>query len=273
MLDATKAFSLFIEDASKLEGIPASSLSLMEQAAKGKGHQHGVLIGLDMPSVVAVLTHAKNRHLREQMYRAHATKASYGSEFNNHGLIVQILSARAHMAHLLGFENHAEVSMTSKMADVDAVVKLMEDLRVEAYPRAEEELRVMQAYAVAHGHDGDLRQWDISFWSERMREDLYQVNEEELKQYFPFPIVLEGLFQLSTELFGVSIQAADGEVDVWHPDVRHVKMAPHHPFPSSFFPKYDGLTSQMYLFVVNIMFTTVFAVLLPMPCGPSSQCC
>jgi oligopeptidase A len=107
---------------------------------------------------------------------------------------------------------------------VGAVLELTEMLREKAMPAAVKELEELTAFAKEQGFVGELELWDIPFWSERLRENQYEFEEEELKAYFPFPSVLNGLFSLANRLFGVTIEAADGEAQVWHKDVRFFKV-------------------------------------------------
>lgn len=93
-------------------------------------------------------------------------------------------------------------------------------LRTQAMPAAQKELAELVAFARTKGFDSDMALWDVSFWSERLREEMYQYEEEELRAFFPLPVVLDGLFGLATRLFGITIEAADGESQVWHKDVR-----------------------------------------------------
>jgi len=222
VLDATNAYELHITDECRLDGVPETSKSLMAQAAKSKGHDEGWLLTLDMPCVIAIMTHAKDRSLRETLYRANITKASVEESKANWDLIAEILSGRQRKAELLGYSNHAEVSLASKMAgSVQEVTDLLENLRKESFDRAKSDLASIQAYANDHGFcDGPLRHWDVSFWSERMKEDVYAVNEEELRQYFPVDRVLEGMFAFTAKMFGIEIREANGKAEVWHPDVR-----------------------------------------------------
>jgi oligopeptidase A len=126
---------------------------------------------------------------------------------------------------LLGYDTYAELSIARKMApSVAAVEQLMEELRSASYEAAARELEELTAFARDRGFAGDLKQWDVPFWSERMREENYGLNDEELRPYFPLPQVLEGLFTLAGRLFGVKISAADGEAPVWHPDVRYFQV-------------------------------------------------
>ncbi|CAN0415429.1 unnamed protein product [Pylaiella littoralis] len=233
VLDATKGFSLTLTDKADVDGLPASALGLAAQSAKAAGEEDATpeegpwRLTLDMPSYLPCMQHLKNREVREKLYRAFTTRASSasvgedGKSLDNEPHIARILELKKTMAGLLGYGSYAEVSLASKMAgSVRAVDDLSSMLREKSYPAAERELEELRAYAKEKGHDGDLSLWDVTFWGERRKEELYAFSEEELRPYFPLPKVLEGMFGLAGRLFGVSISPADGEAEVWNPDVR-----------------------------------------------------
>ena len=227
VLDATKAFSLTLTEKDDVAGLPPSLLSLTAQAAREAGAEGATpetgpwRITLDMPCYTPFLRHAERRDLREKLYRAFITRASSG-ELDNTPLIEQILTLRAQQAALLGFENYAELSLARKMApSVAAVEDLMEELRLASYEAATHELEDIKAFS----HQPDIKQWDVPYWTERMRESEFELNDEALRPYFPLPRVLEGLFGLAERLFGITISAADGQAAVWHPDVRYFQVS------------------------------------------------
>lgn len=129
------------------------------------------------------------------------------------------------MAKMLGFKSHAEKSLSKKMApNSKAVLDLIEQLRVVSYPAALKELDDLKAFAKSQGSNEEITLWDITFWSERLRENRYEFSEEELRPYFSYENVLDGLFALSSRLFAITIKAADGEAQVWNSDVRFFKI-------------------------------------------------
>jgi oligopeptidase A len=227
VLDATKAFKLKLTKAEEVDGLPASALSLAAQAARAEGEEnatpeHGPwLITLDFPSYVPFLKYAKNRELREKLYKAFISRASSG-DLNNNPAIDRILELRKEKAALLGYKSFAELSLAKKMApNVEAVEQLSEELRQASYDAAVKDLAELKAFA---GNE-DLKHWDVSFWAEKQQEAKFAFNEEELRPYFALPQVLAGLFGLAKRIFGVTITAADGQAPVWHPDVRYFQVA------------------------------------------------
>jgi oligopeptidase A len=231
VLDATKAFRLWLRDPDEVAGLPESWLALAAQAARAAGEPAATpeagpwLATLDHPSLLPFLQHARRRDLRERLYRANIARASSG-ELDNAPLIARILELRREEAALLGFPTFAELSLASKMAPgVAAVEKLLEELRARAYPAAKRELEELGAFARAREPQlGELRHWDVAYFAERLREERYAYRDEELRPYFALPRVLEGLFGLAERLFDVRIEPADGEAPVWHADVRFFRV-------------------------------------------------
>ncbi|MEB3178126.1 MAG: M3 family metallopeptidase [Nostocaceae cyanobacterium] len=233
VLDATKAFSMTLTTPEEVAGLPPSLLSLAAQAARGAGSENATaetgpwLITLDFPSYAPFMQHSQRRDLREKIYRAFITRASTG-EFDNNPLIERILTLRKELAGLLGFDNYADMSLASKMApSVEAVEALMEELRRVSYNAAVEDLAALKAFAASKGavEADDLKHWDITFWSERQREEKFAFTDEELRPYFPLPQVLDGLFGLVERIFGVTVTPADGQAPVWQEDVRYFQIA------------------------------------------------
>ena len=227
VLDATKAFKLKLTSKDEVDGLPPSSLSLAAQTARAEGEEKATaqegpwVITLDYPSYLPFMKYSTNRELREKLYKAFISRAS-GRELDNNPLIERILELRREKAALLGFDSYAQLSLAKKMAaDVEAVEKLLEELRVASYEAAGRELEELKAFAQTE----DLKHWDISFWAERQREAKFAFKAEELRPYFPLPQVLEGLFELGRSVFGVTITSADGQAPVWHKDVRYFQIA------------------------------------------------
>ena len=233
VLDATKAFSLTLRTKSEIDGLPPSLTSLAAQAARAAGEENATAedgpwrITLDFPSFGPFIQHSTRRDLREKLYKAFISRASSG-ELDNTPLIERILQLRQEEAQLLGFDSYAELSLASKMApNVAAVEALLEELRRASYDAAAKEFEELKVFAASKGapESNDLKHWDVSFWSERQREEKFDFSAEELRPYFPLPQVLNGLFSLVQRLFGVNITAADGQAPVWHEDVRYFQVA------------------------------------------------
>ncbi|XP_057491603.1 probable cytosolic oligopeptidase A [Actinidia eriantha] len=231
VLDATKKFEKLIIDKKEIEGLPATALGLAAQTAVSKGHENATVengpwvITLDAPSFMSVMQHARCRALREEVYRAYLTRASSG-DLDNTAIIDQILKFRLEKAKLLGYNNFAEVSMATKMANVDKAEELLENLRSASWNAAIQDMEDLKQFCQTQvaPEANDLSHWDISFWSERLRESKYEINEEELRPYFSLPKVMAGLFKLAKILFGIDIEPADGLAPVWNKDVRFYRV-------------------------------------------------
>jgi oligopeptidase A len=228
LLDATKAYSMKLTDPAQVKGLPPSALALLasraaEDGAEGATAEAGPWkLGLDMPSYLPAMKMLKDRSVREQLYKAFVTRA--GEE--NTPLLDQILGLKQQQAKLLGFGSYAEMSMARKMAeDVEAVDELTAMLLAKALPAAERELADLTAFARKGGFEEEsLALWDVPFWSERLSEETFGFEEEELRPYFALPNVLDGLFGLCGRLFGVDVVEASGEAPKWHPDVQFFKI-------------------------------------------------
>jgi oligopeptidase A len=227
ILDATNAFALFVDDAAQLAGVPDDVLDAMRAAAETDG-KSGWKITLHMPSYLPVLQYADNRELREQLYRAYVTRASElgKPEFDNTPLIASILKLRREAAVLLGFNSYAEVSLAAKMADTPAeVLKFLDELGVRARPYAEQDFNELKAFARDELGIADLQSWDTPYASEKLRVARYSFSDQEVKQYFPEPRVLAGLFKLVETLYGLHIR--EDQAPVWHPDVKFYTLTDH----------------------------------------------
>lgn len=242
VLDATKKFEKLITDKKEIEGLPATALGLAAQSAVSKGHENATaengpwIITLDAPSYIAVMQHARNRSLREEVYRAYLTRASSG-DLDNTKLIEQILKLRLEKAKLLNYNNYAEVSMATKMATVDKAEELLEKLRKASWDAAVQDMEDLKKFSKDQGalEADDLTHWDVSFWSERLRESKYDINEEELRPFFSLPNVMDGLFDLAKTLFGIEIEPADGLAPVWNNDVKFFRVKDSSGSPVAYF--------------------------------------
>ena len=216
LLDATNAWTLVIEDEKRLAGIPQDAL----QAARLEGGR-GWKFTLHMPSYLPVMQYAEDRALREEMYRASATRASeFGkAEIDNTPLIARILPLRHEAARLLGYANYADVSLVPKMADSPSqVLGFLEDLAVRARPFAERDLAELREFAREELGLEKLEAWDLAYAAEKLRQKRYAFSDQEVKQYFPEDAVLAGLFRLVETLYGVRV--APASAPAWHEDVR-----------------------------------------------------
>jgi len=223
VLDATQAWSKHISDEKLLAGLPESALGMAKQMAEQK-QKDGWLFTLDFPSYYAVITYADDRELRHEMYTAYVTRASdqgpNAGEFDNSEVMEEILALRHESAQLLGFKNYAERSLARKMADTpEHVISFLNELADHSHAAAQKDLDELNTFAREQHNVDILEAWDIGYYSEKLREHKYQINQEQLKPYFPETRVVPGMFEVVKRLYGISITHKDG-VDTWHPDVR-----------------------------------------------------
>ncbi|MBV6493921.1 MAG: Oligopeptidase A [Turneriella sp.] len=229
LLDATKAFTLAMEKQSDVEGLPQNWLGMASAAAKANGYPDATaekgpwLLTLDFPSYYPFLQHAKNRTLREKVYRANVTRANglgIYEKWNNWPCIDEILTLRAEMAKLLGFKNYAELSLASKMAHSTKEVRSMiEHLAHVAKGVAKKETESLSQFAHETGLKEPFALWDVAYYAERRREKLFDFTDAMLRPYFPLPKVLTGLFRLAEKLFGIKIIKHEAPISFWHTDV------------------------------------------------------
>jgi oligopeptidase A len=229
VLDATNDYALQIENEDDLSGLPLDAKQAARDAAERDG-KAGYKFTLHFPSYFPVLQYADKRALRETVYRANATKASElgtafskCAEWDNTRHIAEILKLRDEEAGLLGFANYAEVSLVAKMAETPRqVTGFLEDLAARARPYAENDLTELRAFAKQELGLDTLEAWDVSYASEKLRQQRYAFSEQEVKQYFPEPKVVEGLFRVAQSLFGVEVKP--DAAAAWHKDVKFYRI-------------------------------------------------
>ncbi|MCM1512455.1 MAG: M3 family metallopeptidase [Oxalobacter formigenes] len=225
VLDATNTFALYLEEEEAISGLPGDARQAAAAAARRDG-KNGFKFTLHFPSYYPVMQFADNRALREKLYRAYVTRASeLGSDpkWDNSGNILELLRLRREEAALLGCRSYAEVSLVPKMAETpEEVIAFLENLAARARPFAEKDMAELRAFALETCGIEELCAWDIAYVSEKLREKRYAFSEQEVKQYFPEPRVLQGLFRLAQTLFGIRI--LPDNAPVWHPDVRFFRI-------------------------------------------------
>ncbi len=222
VLQATNRWAFHVTDASALAGIPESGLNLLAQYAAQRDLE-GYVITLEFPSYLQIMTYADDRALREKVYRAFSTRASElgddADTLDNSPLIAEILALRHESAQLLGFDNYAELSIASKMAESTAqVLDFLDELAAKSKDAAARDYAELCAFASANGGPDPLQAWDVTYYSDKLKKARFDISDEELKPYFPLPKVLEGLFTVANKLFGITIQPHDGDVPLWHKD-------------------------------------------------------
>jgi oligopeptidase A len=222
LMDSVQAFSKHVTDESLLAGMTEEGKAQAAEKARAKNLE-GWLLTLDFPSYDAVISYADNRELRFELYQAYATRASdqgpLAGQHDNSQLADEILALRDEQAKLLGFNNFAELSLATKMAESPAEVEnFLLDLAAKAKPHAEAELSELKSYAKKRDGLEDFQPWDSAYYTEKLKEEKLGFSEEEVRPYFPAPQVIQGMFALVERIYGVSIEKIDG-IATWHPDV------------------------------------------------------
>jgi oligopeptidase A len=219
LLDATKAYSIIVDE-KRIGGIPQDALDAAREAAEKDGKQ-GWKFTLHAPSYMPVLQYADDRKLRETLYRESVTRASeFGKpEWDNTALIARITELRKETAQLLGYKTYAEVSLVPKMAESpDQVLSFLEDLARRARPFAEKDVAELREFARSELGLDKLESWDVAYASEKLRVKRYSFSDQEVKQYFPEEVAVQGLFRVAQTLYGIRIARA--EAKTWHEDVK-----------------------------------------------------
>lgn len=229
VLDSTEDWTYHVDSEQEflLDGIPAHTLALAATKATAQ-NLSGWILTIDSPCCTSVLKYADNIQLREEFYIAYSTRASkegaMSGSWDNTPLIAEILHVRQQLAHLVGHDNYAEYSLVPKMArSVSLVKSFLNDLSHKARPQALREFEELNAFAKQQGFTQALQAWDFAYYSEKLRQQKFNVSEEELRQYFPEPKVLNGMFKVVKKLFGIDIEEVSDFI-AWNSAVRMFKV-------------------------------------------------
>lgn len=218
VLKETQAFELHVADAEELAGLPEATIASAAALAGEKGKK-GYVFGLDMPTYISIMKYADNAALREEMYRAYGTRAAKENECNNEQNIQELVNTRLAKAQLLGFDSHAALTLSKRMAKTpETVLSFLDDLKALAKPAAEKDLKAVQEFASAAGHQGEVKPWDFSYWSEKLKKATLNLDDNLLKPYFKIENVLAGVFEISAKLYGLSFKKND-DIATYHEDV------------------------------------------------------
>jgi len=215
---SSEAFELVIDKKADLKGLPESIIEGAKHAADEKGYEGKWLFTLDYPSYGPFLTYADNRELREQIWRAFNNRA-FGGDFDNTDTIQKILRLREERAQLLGYDNHATYVLERRMAKTpDEVFGFLEKLLESYKPAAENDLKSLKEFAKEQGFDDEIKPWDVGYYSEKLKQKLFDYSSEELRPYFPLDNVLNGVFEHFSKLFDLNFAKAE-KIPTWHSDV------------------------------------------------------
>lgn len=218
-LKETNRYELVLTQAEQLKGLPPSAVEAAAHTAAEKGKE-GWVITLQAPSYVPFMKYSDCRDLRRELYMAYNTQCTHDNEQNNFDIVRQLVNHRMELARLLGYTDYADYVLRKRMAEDSAhVYRLLDDL-LEAYtPAAHREVAEVEALARRlEGDDFQLMPWDFSYYSEKLKNEKYQFDEEALRPYFELSRVKEGVFGLATRLYGITFRR-NPDIPVYHPDV------------------------------------------------------
>jgi len=220
LLAETANFELVIEDKKDLSGLPEDIIAVASEAAKSKGHSGKWVFTLSKPSWTPFLQYADNRELRETLYKAMYNRCDNDNQYDNKALINQIVNLRLEKANLLGYKTHADFVLEQTMAKTpDAVFKLLSDIWEHALPQAKKELSDLQELVRREGKNFKIESWDWWYYTEKLRKEKYNLNEEELQPYFMVDNVRDGVFMVANKLYGLNFKQLY-DIPVYHKDVQ-----------------------------------------------------
>ncbi len=219
-LAESNAFELVIDNEADLAGLPESAIAAAAESAAARNQAGKWIFTLDAPSRIPFLQYADKRELREKVYKAYTNKADNDNEYDNKAIVSKIVNLRLQKANLLGFKTYADFALDNRMAKTDAAVNnLLNRVWEYAIPRAKEELADMQRIIDKEGGNFKLAPWDWAYYAEKVRQEKYALNEDELKPYFSLDNVRDGAFMVANKLWGITITELQN-IPVYHPDVR-----------------------------------------------------
>ncbi|MBN2867304.1 MAG: M3 family metallopeptidase, partial [Flavobacteriaceae bacterium] len=260
VLAETNAFEMHITNETDLDGLPEGAIEAAQQLAESKG-KDGWLITLDYPSYIPFMTYAKNRDLRKKLSLAFGSKGFNNNKLDNQNNVLEIAKLRYQRANLLGYKTHAHFVLEERMAETpEKVERFLNELLEKAKPAAEREFVNLQNFAKELDGIDHLEKWDGAYYSEKLKQKLFNLDDEKLKPYFKLENVIDGAFKVANKLFGLTFKEID-TIDKYHPDVLTYEVLDENGelvsiFYADFFPrsgKRNGawMTSYKPQFVQN----------------------
>src|SRR5574344_1495655 len=218
LLKATKEYQLLIADKNRLAGLPERELEAAQMRAQEKQEQ-GYLFDLTAPSYIPFMKYEEDRDLRKQLYIAYNSK-TYKGKFDNSEIVKQIVSIRLEMANILGYKNYATMGLRRRMAETpENVYRLLDELLTAYKPVAEQEMEDVKKYAYGQQHIKDLMPWDWAFFSNQLKKDKFNINDEMTRPYFDLKNVKKVVFGLATRLYGITFKKNE-QIPVYNKEVE-----------------------------------------------------
>ncbi|MDO7137873.1 M3 family metallopeptidase [Algibacter lectus] len=241
VLAETNKFEMLIVDEKDLAGLPEGTIEAAKQLAESK-EKEGWLFTLDYPSYIPFVTYADNRELRKKLTLAAGSKAFKGDDLDNQGIVLQIVNLRHQRANLLGYKTHAHFVLEERMAQTpEKVLDFSNELLEKAKPAAKKEFENLEKFAKELDNIDQLEKWDGSYYSEKLKQKLFSLDDEQLKPYFKLENVIDGAFTVANKLFDLSFEEID-TIDKYHEDVLTYKVTDKNGdlvsiFYADFFPR------------------------------------
>jgi len=241
VLAETNKFEMLLTDEADLSGLPEGAKEAAKQLAESK-EKDGWLITLDYPSYIPFMTYADNRELRERLSKAFGSKGFHNDNLDNQDVVLKIANLRFERAQLLGYKTHAHFVLEERMAETpEKVNEFLNELLDKAKPAAQEEFEKLEAFAKETDNIDQLQKWDSAYYSEKLKQKLFDLDDEKLKPYFKLENVINGAFTVANKLFGLHFEEID-DIDKYHDDVLTYKVTDSEGelvsiFYADFFPR------------------------------------
>ena len=220
VLAETNGYELYLENEVDLKGLPDGIKEAAAQAAESKGQKGQWLFTLQAPSFVPFMEHAENRELREKLYRAYMSKSFKGDDRDNQEIVKKIVRLRNEKAGLLGYESHADFVLEERMAESKTkVIDFLEDLLEKALPKAKKEFDEVREFAKTEGLAGELQRWDWAYYTQKLKNKKFDLNDELLRPYFELEKCEQGIFDIASRLYGLRF-VENKEIPVYHDEVK-----------------------------------------------------
>lgn len=219
VLEETNSWELHLTDKDDLEGLPESSVEAASEEAKSR-EKHGWVFTLHFPSYMPFLQYSAKRELREKLLKAYSSRSFRGNKNDNREIVIRMVNLRLELAKMLGFSNYAEMALTDRMASTPSNVHdLLTKLHKASKPAAFRDLENIRKIALKNGHKGEIERWDWSYYSEKLKKELYDFDDELLKPYFSLEKVEKAIFDLAKTLYGITFRQ-NLNIPVYHPEVK-----------------------------------------------------
>lgn len=219
ILKETNKYEMHLTNEDDLDGLPESAKDTAAQLAKNKGKK-GWLITLDYPSYIPFMKYARNRELRKELSIAFGSRGFHNDELDNRANVIKIAHLRYERAHLLGYKSHADFILEERMAETpQKVYDFLKELLLKAKPAAKQEFKELSEFAKELDGIDQLQTWDGAYYSEKLKQKRFNLDDEKLKPYFKLVNVIEGVFTITERLYGLSFEEVL-DIDKYHPEVK-----------------------------------------------------